>query len=983
MNPSDLWARKLRAYRGELGGAPAAAARGADQPMVPLATKQGPGVHYAFTHPLACSYFDAVFERPSAEGPLPAQATPKAAMEAWLTTLVAKVPPHLQPVQTATPDHSEWDERRLAAALAFLEDNHNDAEHPAQAPWLLTVAVGPVGDFVEAARTGRDLWSGSYLLAHLIQEAAGVIARQWGPEAMIYPDLRGNPSFTAWLADRRNDLQLDIPNIPQGSRAALFSNKLVAVVPRGGADGWEDLSLLANRCCTAMQARWTALAGEVRAWLESVSPVDGTAWDAQVSRTFQTTWSAVPWPAYAGRLTAPRLGGAFPFQDLDPSRPTSDEQVREHDLRALISEGDWVAMEGQRGDGLERRAMAPAGNGVSADPFADRGVDYPLVYARLTATHNLRKERGDRPLPPHWDTNTCTVCLRRGQVLAAHDPRHAGSLDQRNRALKEQWEHPSLDPREEGRDKLCAVCATRRFLHEAASLRPYWLAGPGAKAQPFPSTAAVAAQAWMAQVAQNPALAAARQRVVALWSDRRTVDPSCLPQLAAAAAFDPDFAAIEAEQAFPDARSAALRRDARRRRDAGKPADAERDRARDRAWTELGERVDGPSSPPDPRVALIKIDGDKMGDLLAGRGVKATWGDVWRPDQPVPSWWPAASRNRPRAVGPALHALISRALATFAHTIVPWVVEREHAGRLIYAGGDDVLAMAPAADALRIAWRLRQLFQSLWVVDTQPLRSAWDPTSPWNPTAARSRFVAYSQETVGYLPPPPTDALPARRRFEVSSNSAIDTGVMYGGMIAVGGDFPFLEPVQVCPMLGPHHSLSAGIAVGHYKTPLRDLVEGAEGLNKYAKNELHRSAVAIGVFTRGGLKYQGGGSWRSPEAAPSQSPPLISEENFDDWWVERLRRAYTDGDLPSRLPHKLRRAFNRLCTSLSPTPTQGDRAAALPSALRRGALTEALDGEPIDPGLRGLLDALVVGEAPEQALRLLATLGAFVPEEAE
>jgi CRISPR-associated protein Cmr2 len=313
-------------------------------------------------------------------------------------------------------------------------------------------------------------------------------------------------------------------------------------------------------------------------------------------------------------------------------------------------------------------------------------------------------------------------------------------------------------------------------------------------------------------------------------------------------------------------------------------------------------------------------------------------------------------------VGPALHALISRALATFAHTIVPWGVEQEHAGRLIYAGGDDVLAMAPAADALRIVWRLRQLFQSLWVVDTQPLRSAWDPALRWQPAEARGRFVALSEAKVGF---------------------AAEGDGLYKWLGLPGNRLEANQAVPVCPMLGPHHSLSAGIAVGHFKTPLRELVEGAESLNQYAKNELHRSAVAIGVFTRGGMKYQGGGSWRSPEVEPTQSPPLISNENFEDWWVERLRQAYADGGLPSRLPHKLRRAFNRLCSSLSPAPTQGDRAAALPPALRRGALTEALDGEPIDPGLRGLLDALVVGEAPEQALRLLATLGAFVPEEAE
>jgi CRISPR-associated protein Cmr2 len=38
---------------------------------------------------------------------------------------------------------------------------------------------------------------------------------------------------------------------------------------------------------------------------------------------------------------------------------------------------------------------------------------------------------------------------------------------------------------------------------------------------------------------------------------------------------------------------------------------------------------------------------------------------------------------------------------------VPHVVEEEYLGRLIYAGGDDVLAMLPVADLLPAMQRLR------------------------------------------------------------------------------------------------------------------------------------------------------------------------------------------------------------------------------------------------------------------------------------
>jgi CRISPR-associated protein Cmr2 len=63
-----------------------------------------------------------------------------------------------------------------------------------------------------------------------------------------------------------------------------------------------------------------------------------------------------------------------------------------------------------------------------------------------------------------------------------------------------------------------------------------------------------------------------------------------------------------------------------------------------------------------------------------------------------------------RLMSPSLHAAISEALANFALKAVPFVVEKLHAGRLVYAGGDDVLALLPLADVLPAAHKLRALF---------------------------------------------------------------------------------------------------------------------------------------------------------------------------------------------------------------------------------------------------------------------------------
>jgi CRISPR-associated protein Cmr2 len=70
---------------------------------------------------------------------------------------------------------------------------------------------------------------------------------------------------------------------------------------------------------------------------------------------------------------------------------------------------------------------------------------------------------------------------------------------------------------------------------------------------------------------------------------------------------------------------------------------------------------------PTPYYALIQMDGDEMGILLSG------------------------VKDKPE------HAEISNALSMFSRKFAPELVEDSYPGRLIYAGGDDVLALGPLA----------------------------------------------------------------------------------------------------------------------------------------------------------------------------------------------------------------------------------------------------------------------------------------------
>ncbi len=86
---------------------------------------------------------------------------------------------------------------------------------------------------------------------------------------------------------------------------------------------------------------------------------------------------------------------------------------------------------------------------------------------------------------------------------------------------------------------------------------------------------------------------------------------------------------------------------------------------------------------PNPYLVILSMDGDHMGKTL---------GAMQDADQ---------------------HKLFSATLANFAREDVPRIVEKEHLGRVVYAGGDDVLALLPVQNALQVAEKLRSKFEEV------------------------------------------------------------------------------------------------------------------------------------------------------------------------------------------------------------------------------------------------------------------------------
>jgi CRISPR-associated protein Cmr2 len=895
------------------------------------------------------------------------------------------------PADSRSPDHSIWDHLKVATALAFLSPHRSrdwhDRDEGARQPWLLCCSLGPTQRFIAESRTSRDLWISSYLLADLAWHAIQPIVEQYGPDCIVYPDLRGNPRVDVWLHVYYRDILAADAN--PNTFAAVLPNTFIALLPYGGQGYLKPLKDMADEAQKAVGGRWRELADTVRMWLGDV--VTDRQWEEIWHRQHQhviyTIWSAIPWLPMGEIHNAENLRGrALPAQGPGFREPLPAEREQaEHDRQTIRKRrarlAPWVPKSVWQRYEWAREVFALSHLDLHQ---MERGFDYALTHHQLRVRHALRKATASEDLSAHEPGEKCTVCGRR-QALTGDDTTSTDGLDHSRQAARQFWSHEELDPDRSGEERLCAVCTLKRFLIQADANRSsrnlgkfnmLW-AGPGTAYTemmdrdgqirvPFPAAATLATQTYLTEIVTSPQFEPLMAEVVRAAQEAelpRTNFPRALPRLAAArmqmlpGSAGARFLEYESQDMlFPEAIEGKCRVRERRKRtdpqaqtdDSAKLNTLRRavQRLRDAADRVLGMK-------PLTRIAVIQLDGDHMGRLLLGddKVMGASWRDVIHPEAVERikqnahlgrAGWGELLESK-RLMGPSLHAFISRALANFSHRIVPWVVEREFSGRLIYAGGDDVLCLAPANEAVALAARLQQLFSAPWVVDTAANTPAWEWRhpgwrAPYDQQSARRRFAILTN---------PSDNPQERPRLRLPVTDAA-----YLAPHVAEVDIPEELSVQgpIIPVLGSWASLSAGIALAHFKAPMSVLLRQARHLLEDVAKEpfkdrdtesirevswTGRRAVALSHYSRGGLKTEFAMPWGDPGQPPEAHKIL-----------QCVQGAFESGQLAARLPYKLRElaasAKYALESIAKHIPDKTDRAEA-ENKLLRGLFNHCLE----------------------------------------
>jgi CRISPR-associated protein Cmr2 len=596
------------------------------------------------------------------------------------------------PADPSVPDHSLWDHLDLASAFAGAFAGDPDGEAT-----LLTVAIGPVQSFIAAARSTSDFWAGSHLLSRLAWEAMKPVCAALGPDAILFPRLRGVPQVDVWLRDEgglpaglfRNARWTERNTDANPLFAAALPNRFVAVVPRARARE------LAQQVELAVRGWLKDLGQEVVTRLLSAAGMPAGAdvparhqMSEQLEGFPEVHWAAVPFSLVRqggagaqGGLDVTALSEAMaPFFGVAPGQPAG----------FLASQAWQVLRQEARWDGstpfhvpnpgvlyaaiqdLAERALAAAKSVRSFAQTGQKGWRCSLTGE----TEWLTTDEAHLNLPAGQRRDTLWTRVAQRRPAWARKGEHLGGLP----AIKRLW--PTLFAEEVGR----AVGPADRSDHRSDQARRFVVST---------HTMALAHQLdrWLDQGAiAPPELAQALQR--------HGNDAVALPRrLMRRHAARPEV--LEQAGRLPALLDAADELD---------------DEAAARELQALVRRTLGPdASPLETYYGLLVLDGDRMGAWLAGGDDLAIhWCDSLHP-QLRPAF-DARARHEPRlqafgahkrGVTAQRHLALSAALNDYALSVVPHVVESEHLGRLIYAGGDDVLAMLPVVDLLPAMQRLR------------------------------------------------------------------------------------------------------------------------------------------------------------------------------------------------------------------------------------------------------------------------------------
>ncbi|MFM5896877.1 MAG: type III-B CRISPR-associated protein Cas10/Cmr2 [Dolichospermum sp.] len=610
----------------------------------------------------------------------------------------------LMPAETRLPDASIWSHLSMTSALAGALAGYDLTAAQIQRwrgndelshPYLAVFSFSPVQELIKSSRKMRDFWAGSWLLHYLSAKVCWKLANQYGPDTLLYPSLYQQPLIDYWLLQEieklKKEEKIDFdfskwvkPPLPESLLTAGFPNVISLILPK------DKVQAAMQTAQQTLLEEWLKIGDLVlkelqneRHWMRQLKP-DHNSWQGWLKSQWQVYWTALP----IGKEGEDFKCSADESQHLE-FQQWSDKQNEAYNLKSeeiqLFKKKELELLREAYKQRWERQKR-----GFSANIGSWWGYIFDATRNSLAAVKNAR----------NWELPTAFG--PRSTISGIGPVVSPGNQDQDKKDWITEGDTKKLWGKHDagffdGTEQLNATEVVKRGLHKILPK----LLGITEENITYPDlTSGVAGylkvnqsnpehkrnfeKACQAIVDKYPdlenTLAEIRGKWGIPWIDKKQNPKKYHPRLLNAGWILEDL---------PN--STELKEEYRR---------------------EINNIISEyyPNNNPSDWYVLAAGDGDSMSEWLKGTKMK-NYGDY------IPSTLSVKLENFPefleiqKRMGPSTHSALSRALLDFSNQLVPYLTQSRYAGRLIYGGGDDVLAYTNLWEWDKWLWDIRQCFK--------------------------------------------------------------------------------------------------------------------------------------------------------------------------------------------------------------------------------------------------------------------------------
>jgi CRISPR-associated protein Cmr2 len=602
---------------------------------------------------------------------------------------------------------------------------------------IFIFSLGPVQEFISKARKTQDLYWGSFILSYLTWIAIEEIIKEFGPDSIIFPELTKQPLYNWWLKE-------NYPHLSKNSKVSVkiptIPNRFFAILPTRKLEKIQKLNLEAK-----VKQEYENLVNY------SLHIFDKT--QQGIVEKFKNQSQDFPYVYWI----------AFPFENDDPSKNKLAYQIEIEKIKNFFHQSIIDEYTIFLEDISKLSAYTP-----------NIGTIYGWLYSFSEKSMGSRKNI--RNFKQFSETGRkCSICGGYNPVVyrltkEEEDFWKKGRRSFKLRELENQGtiiiESQNIIPDKylaEG-EGLCSICFTKRTAEKYFKQK----FGENNIDSDFPSTAEIS----LKNLLKDMEIKQEVEKYKSIMNESK---------------FTFDYELLYEENLNENYFNKF-----------NLPVnmlDELKDKLKD-----INDKIQGKNLRKSKYYAIIKLDGDDMGKWLSGEKapelLKMYHNKLL---DNLPQDFTKKMSNKLRPMTPSIHSTISKSLSNYSLNYVSKIVEEDAGGKVIYSGGDDVLALINLEDLFDVMVKLRATFSGH--IDN-------------------NKKVSFKKDA---------------------------------------GFIEYDDKIDI--LMGKEVTASMGVVIAHYKEDLRDVINRVNISEEIAKNISNKNAFNITLLLHSGKKYSATAKW--------------------------------------------------------------------------------------------------------------------------